>query len=162
MKSTANQPPANLQALSAEVSALVRRLDGLEDDSRDNHALLSRIAQHVGLQPAPVEGDDNRDQPVVCPKCGSRVGYYDDSNEYVRARHKDHLVWMRLGVGGSIVIVCRKCSHLVEINYRPPDQVGEVAVRDDLMVLTTAQLTEFLANALNSGTGQVTLKLTRS
>lgn len=149
-----------LEELQAELQALGRRIAGMEDDRRADGELIQRLAVASGL---PVVAGDpggrNVDAPVQCPKCGAKVGYYDEETEVVRARSGAHLVMMRMGPGGSIIIVCRACSFHVEITYAPPDQAAQVEVRDGLLVFDVRKLSDLLSEALNSGSGQVTLRL---
>lgn len=151
-----------LDELQGNINALMRRLDGLEEDRRDDSALVRQVASKLGVQVlADPESDEgqNRDAPVLCPKCQSKVGYYDQEMDLVRTRHREHLVWMRMGPGGSIVIVCRKCSYPVEVPYAPPDDTALAETRDGLLVLDVAMLTDLLGQAMNTGSGQVTLRL---
>lgn len=151
-----------LDEVKADLAALMRRLDGVEEDRRDDATLVRQVASKLGVQvladPDTDEGQ-NRDAPVLCPKCQSKVGYYDADMDFVRTRHREHLVWMRMGPGGSIVIVCRKCSYAVEVPYKPPDETAHAEVRDGLLVLDVAMLTDLLSRAMNTGSGQVTLRL---
>ncbi len=151
-----------MEELKGDLAALSRRIDGMEEDRRDDAALVRQIASKLGVQvqPDPEGGDEpNLDVPVLCEKCGSKVGYYDAETDLVRTRHREHLVWMRMGPGGSIVIVCRKCSYPVEVTYRPPDDAANAEVRNGLLVLDVAGLTDLLTQAMQSGSGQVTLRL---
>jgi hypothetical protein len=152
--------PTPLEEALAEFQALGRRMASLEEDRRADSDLIQRIAVACGL---PVVAGDpggrNVDAPVLCPKCGAKVGYYDADTEVVRARSGAHLVMMRMGPGGSIIIVCRACSFHVEITYAPPDQAAQVEVRDGLLVFDVRKLSDLLSEALNSGSGQVTLRL---
>lgn len=151
---------APLDEIAGQLGALARRLDGLEEDRRADGALVQQIAAKVGLISEPPDDEgQNRDKPVPCPKCGSKIGYYDEEADLVRTRHREHLVWMRMGPGGSIVIVCRKCSFPVEVSYTPPDDAAVAEVRDGILVMDVPMLTEWLETALKSGSGQVTLKL---
>lgn len=48
-----------------------------------------------------------------CKKCGYLLGFYDTQLDVLRTRYKEHIVYVRVGEGGFIQIVCRGC---VEIN----------------------------------------------
>ena len=47
----------------------------------------------------------------------------------------------------------------VEVTYRPPDDAANAEVRHGLLVLDVAGLTDLLTQAMQSGSGQVTLRL---
>lgn len=154
-----------VEALAGQVAALARRLDGLEEDRTSDGALVRAMASRMGVQTEAPDADEPghvRDAPVPCPKCGAKVGYYDQDTDLVRARHREHLVYMRMGPGGSIVIVCRRCSHPVEVTYVTPDDAATAEVRDGLLVMDVAMLTDLLTRALAGGSGQVTLRLVES
>lgn len=151
--------PATLDDLHAQLQALTRRLDGLEEDRRDDGAIVQRLAAKVGVVTQEPDEESCRDAAVPCPKCGAKVGYYDEAQDLVRTRHREHLVWMRMGPGGVIVIVCRKCSYPVEVSYRPPDDTAQAEIRDGLLVLDIATLSGLLQQALEGGSGQVTLRV---
>lgn len=150
-----------LGSLAADVSRLGRQVDGMEDDRRADSDLLARIARHVGVTVG--AGDDDgpgpgeSDKPVVCT-CGTKVGYYDAERDEVRARHREHLVVVQLGVGGSMSVSCRKCSRFVAITYQPPDGAALAEVRDGLIVFGVRELATMLQQAME-GTGQVTLRI---
>jgi DNA-directed RNA polymerase subunit RPC12/RpoP len=153
--------PATLDQIAADLAALARRVDGMEEDRKDDGALVQQIAGKLGVTTMAVSDEDgqNRDAPVQCPKCGSKVGYYDRDTDLVRTRHREHLVWMRMGPGGSIVIICRKCSHPVEVTYSPPDDTARAEIRDGLLVFSVDELSDLLGRAMDSGSGQVTLRV---
>lgn len=68
----------------------------------------------------------------------------------------------RMGPGGSVTIVCRKCSFPVEVTYCPPGDVQDMEVREGLLVLDALQIAALLQGAMDSGSGQVTLRLRAS
>lgn len=150
-----------LSGLAADVFRLGRQVEGMEDDRRSDSDLLMRIARHVGVKVG--AGDDDgpgpgeSDKPVVCT-CGTKVGYYDAARDEVRARHREHLVVVQLGVGGSMSVSCRKCSRFVAITYQPPDGAALAEVRDGLLVLGVRELAALLQQAME-GAGQVTLRI---
>lgn len=151
-----------VEALAGQVLALARRLDGMEEDRRADGTLVRQMAARMGVPMVSAEDDQNRDQPVLCAKCGTLNGYYDPDTDVVRVRSGAHLVFMRMGPGGSIEIMCRKCSNPVVVTYAPPDGAATAEARDGLLVLDVATLTSMLDQAMQSGSGQVTLRLVES
>ncbi len=160
-----------LDALAGQVGALARRLDGLEEDRRSDGVVVRQMAVRMGIpvDAGEPEGSESgtRDDAIYCPACAkkhtrTKVGYYDEGADLVRVRHREHLVLMRMGPGGSITIFCRLCSYPVPITYAPPDNAALVEARDGLLVLDVATCTDLLERALGSGSGQVTLKLVGS
>lgn len=141
---------------AASGSELERRLAALEDEVRASGEIVRRVLVQSG---AVQEGqpDPEQDVPVIC-RCGTLAGFYDPKTELVRVRHQAHLVYMRMGPGGLVSVVCRKCSAMVELTYREPDDVSAVEVRGGLIVLDVKALTRLLSTALEAGSGQVTLR----
>ena len=153
--------PLTLTAMDAALTRLGRQVEGMEDDRRADSDLLVKLARHVGVKVGLDEdegaGPGGADRAVVC-SCGTKVGYYDEARDEVRARHREHLVVVQLGVGGSMSVSCRKCSRFVAITYSPPAGAALAEIRDGLLVLGVRELTELLQAAL-TGTGQVTLRV---
>jgi hypothetical protein len=143
----------------------------MEEDRRSDGAVVRQMASKMGI---PVDAGEpegaeagSRDDAIYCPACAvkrirTKVGYYDEGSDLVRVRHREHLVLMRMGPGGSITIFCRLCSYPVPITYAPPDNAALVEARDGLLALDVATCTNLLERALESGSGQVTLRLVES
>jgi hypothetical protein len=103
-------------------------------DERAIKRLTSRITEMeaelrvlgTASAPALVEPGDsgavNRDIRWHCKKCGYLLAFYDKNQDVMRTRYKEHIVYMRAGVGGFIQIVCRGCS---EVNTQEYVEVGK-------------------------------------
>jgi hypothetical protein len=105
-----------------------RGLIGVSDD-RDVRKLVQRLGlleQEVALlgkAVAPPTGGSsdsgavNRDARWHCKKCGYLLGFYDVDADVLRTRYKEHIVFVRAGVGGFVQIVCRGCSEVNTQDY---------------------------------------------
>jgi len=109
-------------------------------DERTLRRLTSRITEMeaeirvLGTASAPAQqnssepedlGAVNRDIRWHCKKCGYLLAFYDKTHDVMRTRYKEHIVYMRAGVGGFIQIVCRGCS---EVNTQEYVEVEEAEV----------------------------------
>jgi len=109
-------------------------------DERQIKRLTSRITEMeaeirvLGIASAPKQDDSsepedsgivNRDIRWHCKKCGYLLAFYDKNHDVMRTRYKEHIVYMRAGVGGFIQIVCRGCS---EVNTQEYAEVQEAEV----------------------------------
>jgi phage FluMu protein Com len=70
-------------------------------------------------------GEVNRDVRWHCRKCGYLLAFYDQEYDVMRSRYKEHIVYMRPGVGGFIQIVCRGCSEVNTLEYVPESETGK-------------------------------------
>jgi hypothetical protein len=52
-----------------------------------------------------------------CSKCGGRLGIYDLKEDELRIRYRDLLLYLNIGVGGYLKLVCKSCSHINELKY---------------------------------------------
>jgi hypothetical protein len=116
--------------------------DGVEErmhtEERDAQRLLHRVAlleTEVSLlgkavsqyeRPAEDAGSApvNRDARWHCKKCGYLLGFYDVKDDVLRTRYKEHIVFVRAGVGGFVQIVCRGCSEVNTQQYVPPEDLS--------------------------------------
>lgn len=68
-------------------------------------------------------GAVNRDARWHCSKCGYLLGFYDVGDDVLRTRYKEHIVYVRVGDGGFVQVVCRGCSQVNTQGYVTPDEV---------------------------------------
>ena len=109
----------NQSGLESEVRKLRTVLSEMENEVR----ALGR-AVHAQEQPDQEQvGQVNRDSRWHCRKCGYLLAFYDQEYDVMRSRYKEHIVYMRPGVGGFIQIVCRGCSEVNTLEYVPEDEV---------------------------------------
>ena len=45
-----------------------------------------------------------------CRKCSYLLGFYDIRSEVLRVRYKEHLMYVRVGLGGFVQVFCRSCG----------------------------------------------------
>lgn len=57
-----------------------------------------------------------------CSSCGSLLGFYDPREDVLRVRYKDHMLYVRVGVGGFVQVICRGCGAVNTQEY-----VAEIA-----------------------------------
>ena len=104
-----------------------------DQDARRERRLATRVAeletevrllgQSLAPQQVPEPKDDETAAPVQrdarwhCSKCGYLLAFYDVEQDVLRTRYKEHIVFMRAGVGGFIQIVCRGCSQVNTQEY---------------------------------------------
>lgn len=124
--------PAIIEALISEIDkkldkrfgAIERHLAGIDRDlsatNRQVDVLLHR--QGIGRIPEADEGEAiaQADESWQCVKCGSRLGYYDRSDDTLRIRHKDLTLWVQVGLGGRVSVVCRSCGELNTVEAESP------------------------------------------
>mgnify|MGYP003345220653 CR=1 FL=1 len=89
------------------------RISEIENDLR---ILSSAIPPQTEQEPQD-SGSANRDIRWHCKKCGYLLAFYDKDHDVMRTRYKEHIVYMRAGVGGFIQIVCRGCSEVNTQEY---------------------------------------------
>lgn len=112
-------------------------------DDRDVRKLTTRMGlleQEVALLgkavAPPISGGStdtgavNKDARWHCKKCGYLLGFYDIPADVLRTRYKEHIVFVRAGVGGFVQIVCRGCSEVNTQEYvaDPPGPVPAESV----------------------------------
>ena len=90
--------------------------------------LLEREVSLLSTSDAPDQSEDsgavNRDARWHCSKCGYLLGFYDVSDDVLRTRYKEHIVYVRVGDGGFVQVVCRGCSQVNTQGYVAPDDVA--------------------------------------
>lgn len=74
--------------LEREVSVASRRPSGSSEDS----------------------GSAVSDARWSCSACGSLLGFYDPTEDVLRVRYKDHMLYVRVGIGGFVQVICRGCG----------------------------------------------------
>lgn len=98
-----------------EIKRLTARVTEIEAELR----VVSTAAASIIQTPEQPEdsGIVNRDVRWHCKKCGYLLAFYDKNQDVMRTRYKEHIVYMRAGVGGFIQIVCRGCSEVNTQEY---------------------------------------------
>ncbi len=89
------------------------RISEIENDLR----VISSALQPPSKEEGSDSGVVNRDVRWHCKKCGYLLAFYDKDHDVMRTRYKEHIVYMRAGVGGFIQIVCRGCSEVNTQEY---------------------------------------------
>ena len=51
-----------------------------------------------------------RDDVWACSNCAARLGIYNPEKEELRVRYKDFVAYVKPGVGGTIMVPCRRCG----------------------------------------------------
>jgi len=74
-------------------------------------------------------GQAVKDARWNCEKCSSLLAWYDEAEDLLRIRYKDHLTYVRLGNGGSITIMCRGCAQPNVQEYQTEAQIAESQVQ---------------------------------
>jgi hypothetical protein len=60
---------------------------------------------------APVENKPAmRDKVWACDNCSARLGIYNEERDELRVRYKDFVAYVTPGVGGKIMVPCRRCG----------------------------------------------------
>lgn len=63
------------------------------------------------LQPAEGRGGNvMRDEVWACDNCAARLGIYNSERDELRVRYKDFVAYVQPGVGGKIMVPCRRCG----------------------------------------------------
>jgi len=69
-------------------------------------------ALKAGARPARDGDHVNPDNPWNCGKCGGCLAMYDPAKDVLRIRHRDLYVFIQVGPGGFIDVICRTCGEL--------------------------------------------------
>ena len=93
------------------------RITEIENDLRVIGAALPATQDEIPADSAPA----NMDIRWHCKKCGYLLAFYDKNHDVMRTRYKEHIVYMRAGIGGFIQIVCRGCSEVNTQEYVEAD-----------------------------------------
>lgn len=89
------------------------RISEIENDLR----VISSALEPPSKEDSSDSGVVNRDVRWHCKKCGYLLAFYDKDHDVMRTRYKEHIVYMRAGIGGFIQIVCRGCSEVNTQEY---------------------------------------------
>lgn len=92
----------------------------IRDIERDIHSLMGgRVHGNSGEC-------ENPDHPWKCAKCASILAMYDPSVDVLRVRHRDFYMYVKVGLGGFIEIICRACgeSNVQQYTDEPAQQVA--------------------------------------
>jgi hypothetical protein len=106
--------------MSDKISKLERQVYGMEQE-------LAAIAQLV-IANSQQNADENQEldntnalhaNDVIwkCERCDFRLGIYDNKEDELRIRYKDFYAYWTAGIGGTLKIICRSCSHLNVVRY---------------------------------------------
>lgn len=92
-----------------------RRLEALEAMAESlDHAVAALRRDTPADPPAP-----HRDPPWLCASCSRHLATYDEKRDLLRIRHRDLYLWIRVGVGGWVEVVCRHCGEINRQTYTP-------------------------------------------
>lgn len=99
------------------LTRLERQLRGIEQE-------VGSIASIVASNQPENKTDDgkgavNPDYIWACRKCGARLGFYDPEEDMLRIRYKDFVVFMHIGAGGYVQVLCRSCSEMNQASWEP-------------------------------------------
>ena len=47
----------------------------------------------------------------TCDQCDQLLGIYDPDEDLMTRKHRDDISYLRLGEGGHVTAICRKCGH---------------------------------------------------
>lgn len=147
---------AILEGLQSPLGELFRpiqqRLDEMEKDQRSQSLTLQRA---LGRNKDPK--NENEDQPWVCSKCKSRLGFYDKARDVLRSSYHGHIVHCRLGVSGYLSVICMECGEVNTLEYEPP--AGSPPIREGTLRLSTEALEKLLEQAKASEDGVIEVSL---
>jgi len=142
-------------AMADRDAVLAARLTAMEEEGHRTGKILNGLLGQLHLRSEAEPGEDERPVQVAdiiwsCQKCGSRLGFYDQENDVLRLRYKEHVVHVHAGLGGWTRVVCRQCGELNVVEYAPSAQaqaegLPEVQVHGDQLVLDEPLLAELLA-----------------
>lgn len=156
------------QGLETRLGPLTRQVQGLEVDAATTSRLLGAVARSLRIGPdggGIGEADEDSEPPVQndvvwqCEKCGQRIGFYSNESDVIRIRHKDHIAYSHLGVGGWLRVICRGCSHINTLNYEAAADTPAIPVIDGLAILDVALLEQLLERAHGTAEGAVTIRV---
>ena len=115
--------------LDARFSSVERQIAGVAADvdsvARQTAFLLARAGVRVEGSEDDGEPIQQVDQTWQCRKCGARLGFYCQETDTLRIRHKDLVVYVQVGIGGSVSVPCRSCAEMnhVSNDEADPEQV---------------------------------------
>ncbi len=99
-----NSPEVRLHTVELVVSEMDTQLHHL-------HQVVAQIARTMEDEPQlEIERGAMRDQVWACGNCSARLGIYNADTDELRVRYKDFVAYIRPGVGGSIMVPCRRCG----------------------------------------------------
>lgn len=116
-------PPAETLADASERLGAVERV--LEATSRDLES-LARVVASGGVVTARASGeegegrDTNKDERHYCPKCFRSLGFYDVRENEIRMKRGSWVVYITLGIGGNMVVICWGCAAKIPVTYELP------------------------------------------
>lgn len=91
----------------------VSELEGLVKILSSSH---SKINQNIDSPLSLPEGEE-----WDCEKCGSNLGFMDCQTGEVRVLHEKMLFFWRPSDGGSLTLICHKCSFINKLEYNLPN-----------------------------------------
>ena len=77
---------------------------------------VAELEREVSIAARSTEGGSESSGSAVsdarwsCSACGSLLGFYDPKEDVLRVRYKDHMLYVRVGAGGFVQVICRGCG----------------------------------------------------
>ena len=85
---------------------MFRRLQRQVSELEREVAVATRLAETKSED----TGTAVADARWSCSACGSLLGFYNSKEDVLRVRYKDHMLYVRVGVGGFVQVICRGCG----------------------------------------------------
>lgn len=98
----------NDEKLIKEIQILKKQVANLEAELGD----LSSVKDFFEK-----ENISPTDSICQCQKCGHKLGIYDKKSDELRIRYRELALYVTIGKGGNIKIICKNCSHIQQFNY---------------------------------------------
>ena len=102
------QPPTEQRLHTLEL--VVSEMDAQMHQLHAMVQLLSQRGEEMQTEQANSRGTPMRDDVWVCSNCSARLGIYNQEREELRVRYKDFVAYVKPGVGGRIMVPCRRCG----------------------------------------------------
>lgn len=99
-----------LQTLEIVVSEMDTQLHHLQALMQIMTSRESGEDQDPQGQPDARDGNVMRDEVWACDNCAARLGIYNSERDELRVRYKDFVAYVQPGVGGKIMVPCRRCG----------------------------------------------------
>jgi len=84
-----------------------RRLQRQVSELEREVSIAARRAAETGSEET---GSVVADARWSCSSCGSLLGFYDPREDVLRVRYKDHMLYVKVGEGGFVQVICRGCG----------------------------------------------------
>lgn len=73
-------------------------------------ALEQAVASLTTERPPTGTADTPEHSTWTCDGCGYLLGTYSPAEAQLRRKYKDDIVFVKLGAGGSMTCICRRCA----------------------------------------------------